>query len=56
LDSYEERVIVYKLFTNLKILGILTLPVAILKYRQPGGKEKAINSNKVNVVIKKLEK
>jgi len=30
LDSYEERVIAYKLFSNLNILGGLTLPVGLL--------------------------
>jgi hypothetical protein len=56
LDSYEERVIAYKLYTNLNILGGLTLPLAVLKYRLHNGKERTVSSNKINLVIKKFDK
>jgi hypothetical protein len=51
LDSYEERVIAYKLSTNLNILGGLTLPIAVLKYIPSRGKERKISSNKIKLVI-----
>lgn len=55
IESYEERVVAYKLLTNFNILGGLTLPIAVLKYRKHNGKEKAVSSNKVNLVIKRFE-
>ena len=55
LDSYEERVIAYKLFSNLNILGGLTLPVGLLKFRTARGREKMISSNKIKLVIQKFK-
>lgn len=55
LDSYEERVIAYKLYSNLNILGGLTLPVAMLKFRTKLGREKKVTSNKIKLVIQKEE-
>ena len=54
LDSYEERVIAYKLYSNLNILGGLTLPIALLKYRIRG-KEKKASSNKIKLVIQNFK-
>jgi hypothetical protein len=54
LDCYEERVIAYKLFSNLNILGGLTLPLAMLKYPNIRGKEKKITSNRIKLVIQKF--
>jgi len=54
LDSYEERVIAYKLYSNLNILGGLTLPIGLLKFRNARGREKMISSNKIKLVIQKF--
>lgn len=54
IDSYEERVIAYKIFSNLNILGGLTLPIAMLKYMPLRGKEKKVSSNKIKLVIQKF--
>ncbi|MFT4302993.1 MAG: hypothetical protein ACMXYG_00360 [Candidatus Woesearchaeota archaeon] len=55
LDSYEERVVAYKLYSNLNILGGLTLPIAILKFFTRKGTEKKVISNKIKLVIKKFQ-
>ncbi|MCB9358939.1 hypothetical protein H6503_03340 [Candidatus Woesearchaeota archaeon] len=56
LDSYEERVVAYKLYSNMNILGGLTLPISILKFFTRKGDEKKVVSNKVKLVIQKFEK
>jgi hypothetical protein len=55
LDSYEERVLTYKLYTNLTIVGGLTLPISILKFSSKSGREKKIVSNKVKLLIQKFK-
>ena len=53
IDSFEERVIGYKLQTTMNIIGGLTLPLAILKYRAANGHEKAASSNRIRVILEK---
>lgn len=54
IDSYEERVVSYSLSSNLNILGGLTLPVALLKFRNKKGIEKMVSSNRIKLVIQKF--
>jgi hypothetical protein len=53
IDSFEERVIAYKLQTTMNVIGGFTLPLAILKYRAANGQEKAVSSNQIKVVLEK---
>ncbi|MFT4344113.1 MAG: hypothetical protein ACMXYE_05200 [Candidatus Woesearchaeota archaeon] len=55
LDSFEERVITYKLYSNLNILGGMTLPLALLKFKTLTGREKKVTSNKIKLVIQKFK-
>ena len=55
LDSYEERVITYNLYSNLTIVGGLTLPMSILKFKRLGMREKKVVSNKVKLLIQKFK-
>lgn len=55
LDSYEERVLTYKLYSNLTIVGGLTLPMSILKFKRKGSSEKKVVSNKVRLLIQKFK-
>lgn len=55
LDSYEERVLTYKLYSNLTIVGGLTLPISILKFKSKIGREKKVVSNKVKLLIQKFK-
>ena len=56
LEPFEERVITYRIKSNLNILGGLTLPLCIMKFKGKSGKEYMIHSNKVKIFLKKDQK
>ncbi len=47
LEAYEERLIVYKIKSNLRILGSFKLPPAIARYNTKAGKKVRVNSNRL---------
>ena len=53
LEPFEERVITYKIRSKLNILGGLTLPLCIMKFKGKSGKEYMVHSNKVKIYLKK---
>jgi hypothetical protein len=46
LDPYEERIISYNIISKLKIIGGVTLPNAVVKFKGKGKKTRRILSNK----------
>lgn len=49
LEAFEERLITYKISSRLTIVGGLTLPVAVVKYRATNGRIKSVYSNIVSL-------
>ncbi|MBN1157503.1 hypothetical protein JXA85_07820 [Candidatus Woesearchaeota archaeon] len=49
LESYEERIITYKIKSKLSIVGGLTLPAAYVKYSGKRGKEQTVFSNRFDL-------
>lgn len=47
LDPFEERLIVYKIKSNLQILGTFKLPAAIIRYSTKSGRKVKVNSNRL---------
>ncbi len=47
LEAYEERLITYKIKSNLRILGSFKLPTAIVRYSTKAGKKVRVNSNRL---------
>ncbi len=52
LESYEERIISYKIKSKLSILGFFNLPPAMVKFRDDKGRDKSVLSNKVRAAQK----
>lgn len=51
IEGYEERVLTYKIRTRMEILGGLSLPLAILKYRNLRGEHVSLKSNKLRILL-----
>jgi hypothetical protein len=50
LDKFEERVLAYKIKSRLSILGDFRLPVSVVKFTTPSGKERTSHSNSVTLM------
>ncbi len=46
-DPYEERLITYKIKSNLRILGKFNLPPAVARYSTKAGRKVKVNSNRL---------
>lgn len=55
LEPFEERVITYSIRARLNILGGVTLPFCIVKFKEKSGKEYLSHSNKLRVAVKREE-
>lgn len=51
LEPFEERIISYRLTSNIAIVGGLSLPPSKIKFEVKGGKERTVKSNTASVSI-----
>ncbi|MFP4112702.1 MAG: hypothetical protein ACLFUO_06935 [Candidatus Woesearchaeota archaeon] len=49
LDPFEERIIIYKIKAKLTILGRFLLPATIAKFKDEGGGDYVVHSNKLKI-------
>jgi hypothetical protein len=47
LEPGEERIIHYKVKTRLSILGSLSLPITVVKFKREGKKARVVGSNRL---------
>ena len=51
LMPYEERLISYRVKSSLSILGGVSLPVAVSKFKTDAGKDRTTQSNKASITF-----
>ncbi|MBI4441272.1 hypothetical protein HY639_03830 [Candidatus Woesearchaeota archaeon] len=49
LEPYEERLITYKIKSNLRIIGSFNLPPAVVRYSTKAGRKVRVNSNRLTI-------
>ena len=50
LDTFEERVLAYKIKSRLSVLGEFKLPVVVVKFETKSGQKRSTHSNMVSIV------